>query len=155
MLTCQALWIQPKTMIITAPILFALFVLADIFIYMDEIDKQKVLSASEKPTNFFARLSNIARKRMIAEEHYRRTHYGISMLDDKAYEQMKRTPGQDYQLEMDPPCYDILLNKSEQRRMLYQPLFMTERDSEQWKISDQIIRALFSNEIPHQHKQTI
>ena len=95
----------------------------------------------------------MARKRLIAEEHYRRTHYNIRMFDDKAYEQLKRTPGQSFQLEMDPPCYDILLNKFEQRKLMYEPMCMLERDSEQWKISDQIIRALYSNEIPLKVKE--
>lgn len=37
-------------------------------------------------TSFFSRLNNLARKRLIAEEHYRRTHYNIQMFDDKAFE---------------------------------------------------------------------
>ena len=54
---------------------------------------------------------------------------------------------------MDPPCYDILLNKFEQRKLMYEPLFMLERDSQQWKVSDQIIRALYSDEIPLRMKE--
>lgn len=36
---------------------------------------------------------------------------------------------------------------------MYEPLFMLERDSQQWKVSDQIIRALYSDEIPLRVKE--
>lgn len=90
---CQRMWIQPKVMIVTAPLLFALFVVLDVMMVWYEMEDQKMLNLRTmqgeerwSKTSFFSRLNNLARKRLIAEEHYRRTHYNIQMFDDKAFE---------------------------------------------------------------------
>jgi len=38
-----------------------------------------------KETNFYKSLSNLDRKRWIAEEHYRRTKLGIKTVSDSTY----------------------------------------------------------------------
>lgn len=44
--------------------------------------QEKFEIKTELDSNYFSRLSNIDRKRWIAEEHYRRENYGIRTLSD-------------------------------------------------------------------------
>lgn len=52
---------------------------------------------NEEVRNYFARLSNIDRKRWIAEEHYIRDKFGIKTISDDCLEKLRVTPGQRYQ----------------------------------------------------------
>ena len=59
---------------------------------------------------YFSRLTEVDRKRMVAQEHYLRTNYEINFFDNDAYDKLKRTPGRIYNQSLDPPNYDIFFN---------------------------------------------
>jgi hypothetical protein len=51
----------------------------------------------EQARSYFERLSNIDRKRWIAEEHYMREKFSIKTISDDCLEKLRMTPGQRYQ----------------------------------------------------------
>jgi len=72
--------------------------------FTKDLKKNKVYSS------YFSRLSNVDRKRWIAEEHYLRLNYGIHMVSDNALESIKSTVGRSTRFSNDPMSYNILLN---------------------------------------------
>jgi len=66
-------------------LLVALF-MAEV-LWGDTREQSKFINkVAREEENYFGRLSNIDRKRWIAEEHYRRVNYGITTLNDSAME---------------------------------------------------------------------
>ena len=72
--------------------------------FTKDLKKNKIYSS------YFSRLSNVDRKRWIAEEHYLRTNYGIHMLSENSLESIKSTVGRSTRFSNDPISYNILLN---------------------------------------------
>ena len=145
-LYCQKMWYQPEFMIICAVATFCFLLLVDLTMLWLELRRRKELTEGDE-REFFRRLSELDRKRLIAEEHYRFFNYGIKTFDDAAYERLTQTPGRFASLALDPPCYELLTNEFERSKLLYTPLYLDESE-EQKGISDQVTRALYSYYLP-------
>lgn len=67
-------------------------------------------------------MSNLERKRWLAEEIYLRKALGQQLLNDNNLEQLKKSNAtENYQLSCDPPSYNILQNALYQQLMFYTP----------------------------------
>ena len=77
---CNNTWREPKILMTVGLILFFFLVFFDLkFFWISKRERATDMRSLAKKTesNYFARLSNIDRKRWICEEHYCREKYGI------------------------------------------------------------------------------
>jgi hypothetical protein len=75
-------------------------------------------------TNFFSRLSNLEKKRWIAEEIYNRKVFGVRLIDDYTLEKLKEiNPKEKFTINYDPPNYNPLQNAEYQEAMYYTPVY--------------------------------
>ena len=74
---------------LVAGVLFVLLISVEVYHYLrgDEIARFKNLYDGD--TSYFNRLSNLDKKRWLAEEVYLRNELGIQMTDDYTFERLK------------------------------------------------------------------
>lgn len=109
-LVCLNYWVGPQILISTSAFFLCFFVTMDLLQKDKSIEKFKI--RKEEDSNYFNRLSNVDRKRWIAEEQYRRENYAIRTLSDEVMDLLRLTPGQRYKQSNDPYGYDILADIS-------------------------------------------
>ena len=96
-------------------------------------------------------MSNVDRKKWIAEDHYLRTHYGIKIYGTQEIKNLKEVDGRTFRFLNDPPNYNILSNAEYCHMFQFVSLpLATSRltdgaavDQEQIETSDLITRALY------------
>jgi hypothetical protein len=67
-------------------------------------------------------LSNLDRKRWVAEELYIRENYGYYTMSDNTVKLLLSTSGKSYKYANDPPNYEILMNSDYLNEFCYFPL---------------------------------
>ena len=86
---CTQWWKLSIAMEIVAGVLFVLLISVEVYNYLrgDEISRFKNLHDGD--TSYFNRLSNLDKKRWLAEEVYLRNELGIQITDDYTLERLK------------------------------------------------------------------
>ena len=83
----------------------------DIYRYFYVDHTKKFENIYGENTNYFSRLSNLEKKRWIAEELHYRDRYGIKLMSDQILEKLKvMNRSEKLTISNDPPNYNILSN---------------------------------------------
>lgn len=109
-------------MMITASFIFVFLLISECTISkkLNKRHNQAFISIiEEEEEHYFGRLTNIDRKRWLAEEIYRRKHLGVSSISDETFESLRVTPGKRYSPSQDLPNFEILSNHRYQNLFQY------------------------------------
>ena len=88
-----------------------MLVALDIYRYFFVDQAKKFENIYGENTNYFARLSNLEKKRWIAEELYYRKYFGIKLLSENILDKLKvMNENERLTISNDPPNYNILSN---------------------------------------------
>jgi hypothetical protein len=107
---CFEFWLLPVALNAIAGALLIFLVGFEVYtlVVKDEISKFSHLYGDD--TNYFSRLSNLDRKRWLAEETYLRNELGIQLSDANTLAKLRETKAGDFSISFDPPNFNILSN---------------------------------------------
>jgi hypothetical protein len=104
-LACRSFWGMSAAMVFIGIALLLLLLCIERYFF--KIDK--MASTVPETQSYFQRISNLDRKRWLAEEVYRRQKLNLQLLSDQTFEALCQTPGSDTMYH-EPPNYDPTFN---------------------------------------------
>ena len=86
---CTQWWKLSIAMEIVAGALFVLLISVEVYNYIRRDEIARFNSLYDRDTSYFDRLSNLDKKRWLAEEVYSRSELGVQITDDYTFERLK------------------------------------------------------------------